>query len=259
MAEAQRAQDALDHSELINKYNSLRTQFPDLIILNLTDSSNNQRIVFYSQSKNQIIDPSREKENTYSPISFYNTFKYEYKQYGSIHDGKIVFGAKVKANVLSQIPRKITSSRDMIVNEILRFNRQRGIVPIDRETAEKILEVAEKWAKVRKLDLALVLAVIWQESGFSVNVKSGRGNSECFGLMQVNERNYNGKSSDLYDIERNIELGTLILAENKKRYGLRNGLAAYNGGPKGIRFKICQKYASDVLEKYDVMRKLLES
>ena len=91
--------------------------------------------------------------------------------------------------------------------------------------------VAEKW----KVDPALILAVMWVESRCQAKAKS-KGN---YGLMQVNEiwvkesrkRGERLRLRDLLELEKNVDVGTMILGEclTKAKGNLRRALVCYRG------------------------------
>ncbi len=108
-------------------------------------------------------------------------------------------------------------------------------------------------AALNQVDPLLVVAVIRIESAFNNYAVSPVG---AMGLMQVMpatgqwlvERRGGalGRTSNLFDSELNIELGTAYLAELIERFGkVDEALAAYNAGPTGAK-KILAKRASRV-------------
>jgi soluble lytic murein transglycosylase len=97
-------------------------------------------------------------------------------------------------------------------------------------------------AKRHALDPALVAAVIYQESKFDPNAKSGSG---AIGLMQVTPGTAHGialrtggaafHTSDLYNAEINIRYGAWYLKNLFTKYGSEElVLAAYNAGQGNV-------------------------
>jgi soluble lytic murein transglycosylase-like protein len=109
--------------------------------------------------------------------------------------------------------------------------------------AEEIVLAAHHHAKQEDLPVSLVLAVIAKESSFNPKAIS-HGD---LGLMQVNSywhqlaiKQAGGRDS-LFSVDTNIRLGTRILSQYVRRYGIYEGLRAYNG--KGKK----NTYPADVL------------
>ncbi len=106
-----------------------------------------------------------------------------------------------------------------------------------REIAERVVEYSSRF----ELDYKLVLAVIWQESRFKVNAKSGKG---ACGLMQIIPDTQKGIAKklgigkwDIHDVDTNILFGTAYLGRLKVIYNndTRMMLSAYNGGYTGAK------------------------
>lgn len=104
-----------------------------------------------------------------------------------------------------------------------------------------------KWARVRELRPALVKAVVKQESNFRPNAVGDNGTA--IGLMQVrvlpgswddvlDEFNQaEGKEytrEDLFDADKNLEVGTWHLAKLVKKYDEETGVSMYNIGETGF-------------------------
>jgi soluble lytic murein transglycosylase len=106
-------------------------------------------------------------------------------------------------------------------------------------------------AERNNLDPLLVIALIRCESSFNNYAVSNVG---AMGLMQVmpdtgiylaDKAGFRlGRSSNLFDAETNIELGTAYLADLIQRFGsIEHALVAYNAGP-GLAKKILAKRES---------------
>jgi peptidoglycan lytic transglycosylase len=113
-----------------------------------------------------------------------------------------------------------------------------------RRLAVAIVREAER----NNLDPLLVIALIRCESSFNNYAVSDVG---AMGLMQVmpdtglylaDKAGFRlGRSTNLFDAETNIELGTAYLADLIQRFGsLEHALVAYNAGP-GLAKKILAK------------------
>jgi soluble lytic murein transglycosylase len=115
--------------------------------------------------------------------------------------------------------------------------------------------------------------VIRTESSFDNYAKSWVG---AMGLMQLTpqtgqwvaskQRSKLGRSSNLYDSELNIELGTAYLASLISRFGsLELALAAYNAGPTALkkiladrkaRARFLAGYPARVVRQFQKLRQL---
>lgn len=92
----------------------------------------------------------------------------------------------------------------------------------------------------------LIKAVITNESSWSPNVVSDAG---AIGLMQIMPFHVSD-SNTLFIPETNIRVGTTLLRDLINRFGLKEGLAAYNAGP-GKRFvQVAQNYADKVIRTF---------
>jgi len=104
------------------------------------------------------------------------------------------------------------------------------------------------------VDPELVTAVMWEESDARPWVRSPKG---AIGLMQVMPHMSAQMeiAGNLTTIEKNIELGCLILADNIRRLGVEDGISAYFWGSeiRGV------SYLHRVLEKRASVRRLSES
>jgi soluble lytic murein transglycosylase len=137
-----------------------------------------------------------------------------------------------------------------------------------RRVAVAIVREAQR----NNVDPMLVIALIRCESSFNAYATSGVG---AMGLMQVmpdtgtylaDKAGYRlGRSTNLFDAETNIELGTAYLANLIERFGsLEHALVAYNAGPglakkilsqREVRKKFMQGYPAKVVREF---RKLKE-
>lgn len=219
-------------------------------------------------------------------MEFGVSFRYDKKQHGTINitTNQIEFAPNPPLNAtlrlvpkatnsFRKVPRKtsqfrlrtdlhnafnlIEQNREKVINAILKFNKERAKITINKDEAEQILNQVILYSRHKGLDPFLVLAVIWQESGFSPRVKNGPN----YGLMQINRlvhlRNLTEAGiktrEELLKIPENVSFGTAILDEFIHRYGLRDGLAAYNGSPAKRKIAKAQNYAVEVMARYHTL------
>lgn len=97
----------------------------------------------------------------------------------------------------------------------------------------------------------LIKAVIQHESNWNDTIVGITGD---IGLMQINPVNapaFGLTRDDLFDVDNNIRVGASILRDDINAYGIRDGLAAYNGGPTKRNIAVTQTYATNVLNIYN--------
>lgn len=116
--------------------------------------------------------------------------------------------------------------------------------------AAAVIENSEKYG----IPPELITAVMWEESDVRPWVRSPKG---AVGLMQVMPHMSAQQpiAGNLTTIEKNVELGCLILADNIRRLGLEDGISAYFWGSeiRGV------SYLHRILEKRASVRRLSES
>ncbi len=133
-------------------------------------------------------------------------------------------------------------------------------------------QIVRGHAQNYNLDPALVAAVIYQESKFKADARSGSG---AIGLMQLLPATAEGiavhtggtqfRTTDLYNPEINIRYGSWYLRHLLEKYGdERTALAAYNAGQDnvdrwranggGIRFSETRAYVKRVEELKKIYR-----
>jgi soluble lytic murein transglycosylase len=126
------------------------------------------------------------------------------------------------------------------------------------------------------LDAALLAAVIYRESKFEADARSGSG---AIGLMQLLPATARGiavhtggsrfRVEDLYDPEINVRYGSFYLRRLLRKYDdVRLALAAYNAGQAnvdgwlardaGIEFPETREYVDEVLEIRDIYARAYE-
>jgi soluble lytic murein transglycosylase-like protein len=111
-----------------------------------------------------------------------------------------------------------------------------------------------------QLDPALLRAVMQTESAGNPNATSPVG---AMGLMQLMP----GTAKDLgvqhpYDPVENLQGGAKYLSELTQRFGLKDGVAAYNAGPGAVQafggvppYRETQHYVNKVLSLYNEFKK----
>lgn len=113
------------------------------------------------------------------------------------------------------------------------------------------------------LPIDLIYAIADVESGLNQQSKRANNNgSYDIGIMQINDqtwsrkllKDYNISPGDLeVDVCTNVMVGSWILMRYIARYGLVNGIAAYNVGPGGLRSKPSarHRYVKSVLTRWE--------
>jgi soluble lytic murein transglycosylase-like protein len=98
-------------------------------------------------------------------------------------------------------------------------------------------ELISLWSNIRKLDEDLVRAIIWVES--KGNRHALGDNKTTYGLMQIGHsisRAYGCQSSsELYEVNVNLMVGTGFLKKMIDKYGVKGGVQAYNLGETKYR------------------------
>lgn len=151
---------------------------------------------------------------------------------------------------------------------------------------KKYEEHVEKYAKENELDPLLVYAIIKAESNFKPDVVSS---SKAIGLMQLLESTAKEKAekeeipftsaADLYDPQKNIQLGCAYFAELLDNYdgNLALAVAAYNAGignvntwiregtiqkdgsdVENIPYKETNTYVRKIIRDYDIYQKIYQ-
>ena len=125
-------------------------------------------------------------------------------------------------------------------------------VPLDMELQLHIIQTCEE----HHIDPAIVMAMIWRESGFRADAVGDDGNA--FGLMQIWPYWHSARCerlgcTDLLDPYQNVVVGIDYLAESIDRYDgdVAKALVAYN---QGSYYETITGYALDVLEMAEELR-----
>ena len=97
-------------------------------------------------------------------------------------------------------------------------------VTIPSQLTAEIVNSARKWASARGIPVSEVLATILVESSGKPHAWANKEKEDSRGLMQVNVRAWtnllkqNGMTvDDLWDIDKNIQIGTYIYAQYRKK------------------------------------------
>jgi soluble lytic murein transglycosylase-like protein len=122
-----------------------------------------------------------------------------------------------------------------------------------------VLEALHAAADAFNLDRALVRAVCYIESRGKPDAQSGAGAQGLMQLMPDTARELG--VTDAFDPAQNARGGAKYLRQMLTQFGgdLRKALAAYNWGPGNVERRTTipasvQKYASDVIARYNVER-----
>jgi soluble lytic murein transglycosylase-like protein len=112
------------------------------------------------------------------------------------------------------------------------------------------------------IDAELAAAVAFAESSLRCDV--GENYAGAIGLMQVKPvaaQAVGMKGADLFDCATNIAVGTKYLSGMIERFGLYDGLRAYNCGPRGsLRNLTCgAAYANKILRVRDEIHSAAEN
>jgi hypothetical protein len=100
--------------------------------------------------------------------------------------------------------------------------------------AKEIAHNVVKYSKMREIPASLIVGMIEAESVYyNPMAISHMG---AVGLMQVMFKYHSDKvekERDLFEIDKNIEVGTLILKDLLEKHGLEKAIAKYRGGSNG--------------------------
>ena len=117
--------------------------------------------------------------------------------------------------------------------------------------SEELQRFTYERCKELDLDYSIVLALIWRESGFNPHAIGYNSNgTRDHGIMQINDVNINWLSrelglNNLMDPKENITAGTEMLSRFTEKYGLNNGLMAYQHGEQGMLNKVRRGATTD--------------
>lgn len=144
-----------------------------------------------------------------------------------------------------------SSQEDFIVD-----NFEQEPVYYNIDLSKKLQEHTYKLSKEYKVDMELVLAIMWHESRFIEDVDDNinTNGSHDRGLMQINEVNWGWLSDKGLDVNNpydNIESGVLMLSMLTEKYDLEKTLMAYQCGEGRMKELVSKGYVTDFV--YDIM------
>lgn len=119
------------------------------------------------------------------------------------------------------------------------------------------------------LEYELVLALMWRESRFKVDAVGYNSNgTQDSGIMQINDVNKGWLKTklgidDLMDPLQNIDAGTTMLSGFTTKYGVHDGLMAYQYGEVGMQQKFAQGIVTNdniaiLMDKREDFRAILQ-
>lgn len=131
---------------------------------------------------------------------------------------------------------------------------------LSEAAATKAADAAIYASDKNKVDINLILAVMWKESYFSANAR----NASCYGIMQVSKNTAAGfgfSVKDLHDPYRNADVASRLLKGQINKY--KNpvmGLTAYNAGSGNVsRGNYTTAYANNVISKSNAVKTYINS
>ncbi len=173
-------------------------------------------------------------------------------------------GKKLKQFTCSNLSQCLATYRK---NSHYSIRVKQGAIKIPPITSEALNNIIASVSKEIGVDLALLHAVISQESAYQIYATSSAG---AMGLMQLmpDTARYLGLSkSEFYDPYKNIKAGASYLKELLVNFNgrLDLALAAYNAGQGAVRkygnkippYKETQKYVPNVIGYYRYFKKKL--
>jgi len=137
----------------------------------------------------------------------------------------------------------------LLKQDLLRLLRTKSL------SVGQALDIVDVIMSQRDVPVALILAVISQESEFRPFEVSNKG---AKGIMQIMPATFNNYSQNallkgdrhIYDPQQNVRAGVLCLKELFDRFGdWRTVLRAYQAGPENARNKKFDWYADSVMKK----------
>lgn len=125
---------------------------------------------------------------------------------------------------------------------------------INSDLNQIIAQVAEQTG----IEVALIKAVIAQESNFNIHARSHKGAMGLMQLMPTTAKGLGLNQSNFYDPYANVLAGATYLKQQIQAFGrIELALAAYNAGPHRVKqyggvppFKETQRYIPKVLQYY---------
>lgn len=146
-----------------------------------------------------------------------------------------------------------------LVRVVETYARERESLSLTDEPLYQYVKTAYESAIQYEIDPLWVLAMIWQESRFKPESKSGKGAIGIMQIMPSTGEEYGATKEDLLDPKTNISVGVSYLNDLKEDYNLdlRMATIAYNQGIGNVRRgKYRTWYYTDVREHYDNMMEI---
>jgi len=145
---------------------------------------------------------------------------------------------------------RLTDPNLIIEGQLLRV-RGAGSAPVAASAGGGVEASLERHAAAQGVEVDLVKAVAWQESGWRQEARSSAG---AIGVMQVmpDTADYvnqalGGGGLDVREADDNVELGVRYLRHVRDLMGTtRRGLAAYYSGPGNVRGRLARYQKSYV-------------
>jgi soluble lytic murein transglycosylase-like protein len=165
--------------------------------------------------------------------------------------------AKLETNLVTEAYQvaKVEFNSVLLKQDLLRLLRTKSL------TVGQALDIVDVIMSQRDVPVALVLAVISQESEFKPYAISNKG---AKGIMQIMPITFNVYSQSallkgdrhVYDPEQNVRAGILCLKELWDRFGdWRMVLRAYQAGPENAGNKKFDWYVNAVIKKMEQYRR----
>lgn len=180
------------------------------------------------------------------------------KNDNTVDNANLVKGAEInndiKGNDIKKEQEDLKAKKLNAIKSFIKAKNSR----LSAATVQKVAEAALYANEKNKLDLSLILAVMWKESTFNPSVY----NANCYGLMQIHKNTAKGfgyKVSDIKDPYKAAYLGALILKGHIKNYNsVLMGLTAYNQGSGNVsKGNYNTNYAKDIIKKQSIIEKYL--
>lgn len=185
---------------------------------------------------------------TYIPLTFNVVnnvlgWKKEYDDFSGLY-----LDTTGNASEESMIDQTVSQYNQALVNYIITYNKNYTV-----ENATDLVFLVKQNARIYGVDERLILAMIHKESTFYSDIKSSSGAVGYMQIMPATGRIYGVTTSQLYDPNINISLGTNYISTAIEGYGgLEKGLVAYNAGGSAVRNgRTTSSYSQTVVKYYN--------
>ncbi len=172
--------------------------------------------------------------------------------------------ASAESSVTEESQDVVTQEQDQLkvkkLNAVKAFIKSKN-PKLSDAVVTKVAEAALYANQKNKMDLSLILAVMWKESTFSPSVITG----PCYGVMQIHKNTAAGfgyKVADIQDPYRAAELGSRLIKSYIAKYNqnLVIALTAYNQGTGNVaRGNYNTNYAKNVINKQAAIQAYLDA